>query len=367
MYPLKCHPSVFVIGDCYDILILTEENSLVCLNVGGKNYYEENSGVLSSEKKRTRIKVPASVLDSAGSYTVTVRKSIERKAYFSEMGDPVSINYAFRPVKREGEIKIYFLSDVHAKYESARKAASYFGDSTDLYILGGDITEAESVETIEIVASFCSDLARGETPIVFVRGNHDTRGKLAELYTDYFPAVGKHTFYTFRTGFINGIVLDLGEDKPDSCPEYTAPLPDVYGGTNVFSDFRDREDDFIDSLKPAPDGALTLAITHIPPAYSTSKPGTVFDIERERYAEWSRKLDSLGVSVMLSGHYHKTFVLEADDERSTAEHSYPIIIGASHEGGFTGSAITLTTEGIDVAFTDENRDTHGTYSYKFKR
>lgn len=367
MYPLKYDPSVFVIGDCYDIVIITEKNSIVTLTVGEKIYYEENSGVLSTEKNKTRIKVPMAALDSACEYTVTVRETIDRKAYFSEMGEPVSKKYAFKPVSRDKEMNIYFLSDVHAKYESAEKAASYFGDSTDLYILGGDITEVESIETIERVLLFCSNIAHGEIPIVFVRGNHDTRGKLAELYTDYFPADGQHTFYTFRQGFINGIVLDLGEDKPDSCPEYTAPMPDVYGGINIFSDFRDREDEFISSLKPADEGMITLAITHIPPAFSNRKPNTVFDIEKERYRSWSQKLDEIGVSLMLSGHYHDTFVLGSDDERNTAPHSYPIVIGSSHADGFTGTAITLCTDGVKLSFTDENLNTHGTYSYKFKR
>ena len=38
----------------------------------------------------------------------------------------------------------------------------------------------------------------GRIPVVLARGNHDTCGRLAERFTDYFPANGKKTYYTVQ-------------------------------------------------------------------------------------------------------------------------------------------------------------------------
>ena len=356
-----------MIGDEYEILILTEENGISVIEIGGVIYREENSGVLSTEKNITKIRLPQSALDEAGEYTVIFYKTIDRKAYFSELAEPVSKKYSFKPLRKDGQIKIYYISDVHYKFANAKAAAEYFGLDTDLYIIAGDIGEVETVTNYEEIAEFSGDVSKGERPVVFVRGNHDTRGKLAELYTDYFPADGKKTYFTFRAGYINGIAFDCGEDKPDSCPEYTYPKPDVYGGVNVFSDFREREDEFFKTLSPCKDGEITLAVGHIPPAYSTSQPGTVFDIEGERYAMWSSELDRVGVDFMISGHFHKVFVLEPGDARSLRPHSYPIIIGSALSGeDFVGTAIVLDRSGMEARFTNMNHEIIGTYTYKFK-
>ena len=365
---LKFDPSVFVIGEEYELLIITEECGIISLSIGGENYYEENTGVLSSEKNKVKIRVPKKLLDEAGEYTVVFRKTIDRKAYFSKIAEPVLKKYSFKGTPEKNEMKIYHISDVHTLFESATRAGRYFGDECDLYIVNGDTGEVESVEDYENVARFLSSLARGEAPILFVRGNHDTRGKLAELYTDYFPANNKDTFYTFRHGFIHGIAFDLGEDKPDACPEYTYPKPDVFGGVNVFSLFREKEDRFFASLTERAADEVMLAVGHIPPAFSTSKPGTVFDIERERYDAWSAELERVGVDLMLSGHYHDVFVLESDDKRNLSPHSYPIVIGSKPDREcFIGAAIRLTREGAAVAFTDSNGKTVGEYSCRFAR
>lgn len=363
---LKFDPSVFIIGEEYEITLITEECGIAAILVGTKIYYEENTGVLSTEKNRSKIRVPMAELDAAREYTVIFRKTIERKAYFSRIGDPVSQKYSFRPIPSEGEVRIYYLSDVHYVFPPAVAAAGYFGEDTDLYVIGGDIGEVETVENYEGVLGFLSDIAGGERPMVFVRGNHDTRGHLAELYTDYFPADGKKTYFTFKAGYIYGIVFDAGEDKPDSCPEYTYPKPDVFGGVNIFEEYRSREDSFFESLREGKEGEVVLAIGHIPPAYSNRRPGTVFDIERERYDRWNRELERVGVDIMLSGHYHSCFMLLPGDERSNTDHNYPIVIGSEPaKDNFIGTALRLTRDGYSLAFTDKDKTVLGEYSGVF--
>ena len=71
---LYCKPSVFVIGNEYEILVNLNAFGLCFIKVGDTVYYEENSGVLPSERTIVKIRVPQSELDKAKSYEERARK-----------------------------------------------------------------------------------------------------------------------------------------------------------------------------------------------------------------------------------------------------------------------------------------------------
>ena len=355
---LACTPTVFVIGDSYEILLYAAAPGLFSLRVGDELYYEESSGALSSERTFTKIRVPQAALDAAGSYEVLYRKTILRRAYFSQFENEESERFAFRPVPSEGEIHIYYTADVHYHFATAERTVTYFGDKLDLLIANGDLGEVEKEEDYLDVCRFLGNATGGRVPVVMVRGNHDTRGHLAERFTDYFPANGKKTYYTFTLPALSGIVLDCGEDKWDDHAEYGGGHNGalVYNGTNIFQRYRREETAFLRSLELPKDRPL-IAISHISPAITTSNKGNIFDIDRECYAEWNRELERLGVDVMLSGHLHKTFLLLPGDERSTSPATYPVIVGASmtYSGDtIVGTAITLRRDGLTYQFTNQD-------------
>ena len=53
---LKCNPNIFVINNEYEILIFLKEKGICFIELDGQYFYEENSGVLSSEKNYVKIK-----------------------------------------------------------------------------------------------------------------------------------------------------------------------------------------------------------------------------------------------------------------------------------------------------------------------
>lgn len=361
---LKCLPSVFVIGKEYEILINVNQNGLCAIEIDGVSYYEDNAGALSTEKTYAKIRVPQSVLNAARGYTVSYRRSVNRRAYFSELGPKECEHFPFKPLEKEEDIHIYHVSDVHYAFEQAVQMASFFGEALDLLVVNGDIGEVETEDNYFEVCRFVGEIAHGEIPVVFVRGNHDTRGHLAERFTDFFPANGKQTYYSFELGCLRGIVLDCGEDKPDASEEY--------GGVNDFEGFRRRETAFLESLVPA-EGKLTFAVSHICPAQNTRERGVIFDIEDEVYRIWNDELARLGVRFMLSGHIHKTYILEPNDERSLRPHSYPVVVGSERAGhrregalALKGAAMTLDRERLTVRFTDRNRTVCETHVIEFK-
>lgn len=359
---LHCTPSVFVIEEEYEILCLLTGPGLFSIRVGEETYYEENAGALPTERTVAKVRVPMAALNAAGRYELVYRRDIDRKAYFSLFEDEETLSFDFSPLPATGDINIYFTADVHCCFESAERTVSYFGDDLHLLIAAGDIAEVEKEEDFEKVAAFLGRVAGGRLPILMVRGNHDTRGHLAERFTKYFPAVGQNTYYSFDLGRFAGVVLDCGEDKPDDHREYGAKYNGaaVYNGTNVFERFRRRETEFLKGLTLPKDRPL-IAISHIPPAMTTSHKGDVFDIERELYTEWNRELDRLGINVMLAGHLHRFFLAESGDERSTSPHGYPLLVAAELHGYKTvfGTAITLTEEGMTYRFTGNDHEVVG--------
>lgn len=342
---LYCNPSVFVINDYYEILVLTKENGIITINIADEEFYEDNCGVLASEKNYAKIKVNKELLDSQKSYTVNFRKSINRRAYFSEIGDVESESFSFKPLVKTNNINMYHIADVHYKFDIAKKTVDYFKDDLDLYIVNGDIGEVETLENYYDVINFIGEIAKGYIPILFVRGNHDTRGKLAELYPNFFPANNKDTFYSVKINNLNIIALDCGEDKPDTNIEY--------GGVNNFKDFRRRETKFLQKL--ILDNDFTFAVSHICPSHTTKNIGNCFDIERDTYMLWNKELNRLNVKFMITAHMHKTYIINKTDERSTIPHDYPVIVGSGrYEDDIWGAALTIKDNEVIVKFTDSN-------------
>ncbi|MBE6617775.1 MAG: metallophosphoesterase [Ruminococcaceae bacterium] len=349
---LYCTPAVFVIGDEYEILVNTNENGIIAVEIDNEKYYEENSGPLSSEKNYAKIRVPQSALDLAKRYTVVFRKTVERKSYFPVFCDAVETDFNFRPLAKSDNINIYHISDVHYRFDVGVKTASFFGEDTDLFVVNGDIGEVDEMNHYREVARFVGDISKGEVPVLFVRGNHDTRGKLAEMYADYFPANGKNTYFEFDVGPLYGVALDCGEDKRDSHAEY--------GGANAFEPFRRRETKYFESLMPS--DKLTFAVSHVCPAQTAHSKDSGFAIEGDIYEKWVAELERLGVKFMLCGHVHRAYLLKKNDENSLMPHGFPVVVGSAYyEDDLWGTALTISGGKLYVKFTGKEHQVMASY------
>lgn len=343
---LYCLPSVFAIENRYEILVFAKENGIIKIRTGNSVFYEENNGTLSSEKRFAKISVPQSVLNENKSYTVLYRKTIDRKIYYPTFEEEESLTFAFRPLEKTENINVYHIADIHRAFCSALKTADFFGDDTDLYIINGDIGEVRNEQDYCDVANLTGEISKGEIPVIFSRGNHDARGKCADRFTEFFPADGKNTYYTFDLGVLSGIVLDCGEDKLDNHREYN--------GVNVFERFRERETEFISGAKLNSD-KINFAVCHICPVFPTETQGDCFDIERETYKVWNDNLKRMGIRFMLTGHIHKEFVIEKHSAKCFCDNDYTIIVGSAVDYDteyVAGAALTVSKTDLRVRFTD---------------
>ncbi len=350
-------PTVFAMKETYQIFIPFSCEAIVMIRVGEETYYDDANGMLRSGTNVHRVEVPMDELDREKSYTLIWRRMIERTPYFPTSEEPCELSFPFRPVPKEGPIHIYHIADAHNLEDPVIRAGQYFKEELDLLVLNGDIpNHSGKVEHFYTVFRLASALTGGECPVVFARGNHDTRGICAEKFGEYTPTREGKTYYTFRAGPIWGMVLDCGEDKPDTNPEY--------GHTVCFHPFRKKETAWIRSIiahakeeYEAEGVTKRLLISHVPFSYIQEPP---FDIEQDIYAEWCRLArEEIRPDLALHGHLHITEVWLPGEKNDHLGQACPAVIGSRPTRRkdapchFVGTALTWQGDRVHVVFNDD--------------
>lgn len=96
-------------------------------------------------------------------------------------------------------IQYYALSDNHLASKAPAAATSYWGNQLDFLIALGDSANwIDNKEELTQILYLASDITKGEIPVLYARGNHETKGILADQYHNYVAASGENFYYTFR-------------------------------------------------------------------------------------------------------------------------------------------------------------------------
>ena len=203
-----------------------------------------------------------------------------------------------------GSLTFVVYNDIHERAADLKEMSRNIDfDKVDFVVLNGDMQH--SVESQDqICRSFldtCVSMFASRIPVFMVRGNHETRGKFADSYMRYFPM--ENDYYYVRTiSGIDFLMLDSGEDKPDSDFEYNE-IAD-------FDNYRVKEAEWIASL--AETGRIgkrpLIVFSHIP-FFEATWHGNLHLIETILPV-----LNNLHVSVMFSGHTHR-YGYTAPDEK----------------------------------------------------
>ena len=352
------YPTVFAVGDQYQIFVPFSDEVIMWVKVGEHTYFDHCNGVLRSRSNMHRVTLPMCVLDEATEYTVVYRKMIERAPYYPSSEDERELTLPFKPIKSEGAINLYHISDAHNLVSEPIACGQYFGDELDLLILNGDIpNHSGDVRNFNAICEIASGITRGQLPVAFARGNHDTRGIHAEDMPNYIPIKDSVTYYTFRAGCVWGLLVDCGEDKDDTSIEY--------GHTVCFHQFRLAETEYLKAILAnadkefdAPGVKYRLVISHIGFTHIQQPP---FDIEQALYGQWTRLVADMKPDLLLYGHHHTVKICPPGCDFDHQGQPCTAIIGSKpifdREKGnsFIGCGITLYEDGTKrVIFNDHN-------------
>ena len=190
-----------------------------------------------------------------------------------------------------------------------------------------------------------AELFASGTPLYVARGNHENRGPFAIRFMDYFPSGTGMPYYAFRQGPAFFIVLDCGEDKPDSDIEY--------GGLILSDSFREQEARWLrgvvesDEFRNAP---YKIVFCHMPP----SERGWHGDREIDRL--FVPLLDEAGIDLMISGHIH-SYKFE---DKGTAGRNFPLLCNPSQ----SRLDAQVSPNGIDIRIYDKSGEMIKQHSIK---
>ncbi len=354
---LKTAPAVFAVGENYQITVLVNCETVMWVKVGDKCFYDESNGILRSAKRIHKMVVPADILDRAGSYTVCYRRVIKRKAYFSLTHAVEEKIFNFRKVQGE-TVRAYHIADAHNMIKEPVKCAEKFIKEIgeiDFLILNGDVPEdSDRIKNFDTIYEIISQVTKGEIPVIFSRGNHDTRGIFAENIAEYTPCENGNSYFTFKLGNIWGLVLDCGEDKPDTNKEY--------GNMVACSFFREKETRFLEKVAENGEPQLVdgniehkIVIAHNPFTRKYSEP---FNIEENTFTYWAKILkEKIKPQLMICGHIHKFSVDMPGCENDAFGQPCPVVVGSQvdkRKNYFAGSGFVFNRDNIEIVFNDEN-------------
>lgn len=167
-------------------------------------------------------------------------------------------------------------------------------------------------------------------PIVAARGNHENRGSFSSKFLDYFPTSTGEVYYAFRQGPVYFLVLDCGEDKPDS---------DIrYYGMSTTDAYREQEARWLQQVVQSEEyrsAPVHIVILHMIPGGKGSWHG-----EQELRRLFVPILNEASVDVMLCGHYHRYAYID-DGSRGT---KFPILVNSNNDK----LVVKADRKGIDI-------------------
>lgn len=225
----------------------------------------------------------------------------------------------FRTMDRQSEeLAFTVINDIHSNVDTLRSLLKdvSFG-KTGLVIFNGDMVSAMNDEA-QVLGGFMDaavEMFAGEVPAFFARGNHEARGPFSVNFPEYFPTISGHPYYSFRSGPVCFIVLDCGEDKPDSDIEYSELAQ--------FDAYRSEQAAWLEKIVQTEEylsALYRLVILHIPP-YGSDWHGA-----RDLKQKMVPILNQAGITAMFSGHTHRYGFYAAGQEGN----AFPLVINANN-------------------------------------
>lgn len=256
-------------------------------------------------------------------YRVLSQEVKELLPYRPVLGNIVSTDIWKKPLTfttldgRQETLSMVMINDIHGKNDLQKKLLEMAPpQNVDMVVFCGDMCNYINKQS-DIFTGFLDTsvgLFASSKPFVYVRGNHETRGAYARNFSRYLTGPEGKFYYAFTYGPIRFIVLDSGEDKPDTDVEYS--------GLVDFDNYILEQKEWLARELESPEfraASFRVVLSHIP-----FGKGGWYGSERLR-KQLLPLLEGARIDLMLSGHNH-TFEF-MDKGKVTA---FPIIVNSNN-------------------------------------
>lgn len=243
------------------------------------------------------------------------------------------------------ETSFAVINDIHgrtADIPALLKVANY--PQKDMVFFNGDMLSQLRNEE-ELFSGFMDvsiELFAKQIPMYYARGNHETRGLFATYFQDYFSPKEPHLYYMFRQGPVCFIVLDTGEDKPDTDIEYS--------GITDYDNYRTEQAEWLKTAVQSEEflnAKFRVVIAHMPPQPIKE----LWHGPQEVLEKFVPILNQAGIDVMLSGHLHRYIYCKPDSQVQ-----FPVVINSKDmviDGQTQGDKLQMEIRDTKGALVDK--------------
>lgn len=284
-------------------------------------------------------------------YRVCAMEILYKGAYSNHFGADTLRTpfYSFRtPALKNEDFTCLVFNDLHEHGETLAHLKQLAKDiDYDFVIFNGDcLPEPRNREhAISMIHSLADEVNGAEKPVIFLRGNHEIRNFYSAGMHHQIGYYNDKTYSAFTWGNTRFLLLDLGEDKPDSNP--------VYGGLNDFTQLRHDQAEFIKkelSSREFKSSRNHVLISHIPVFGNTDSYRPCTDL-------WGPMLSRAPFNVALAAHTHeaKYYPKGVDGCR------YPVYVGGGYnKNDATVAVLTCRGGKLSMRVLSDNPDTRWT-------
>ena len=310
-----------------------------------RRFANSEAGLLDAYTKNYSIEINGLERGKQYRYRIVAKEMKEFRPYKITYGDSIATEWErfYTTDSKAKECSFVIINDGHDNAGKVRTLLekSQLSSANAVIYLGDMISYSEREDVpYNGFIDLSTELFASNKPFIAVRGNHETRGNMARRYKEY---VGTHEgrFYNiYYYGNTALIVLDTGEDKPDSHP--------VYGGINDFDSYRNEQALWLQQeikSKRFRQCSNRIVLIHIPP-YITGNHHSEQHAEKELSRLFTPIFNKAKIDLVLSGHTHRHMDIEPDGD----ERKFPIIVNDNN----SVVDLKITKEGIGVTITDKD-------------
>lgn len=249
-------------------------------------------------------------------YRVCSQEILQYKAYSKKFGHTAKSEFhSFTmPTTDTDSFTAVIFNDLHqrsAVFQALLKQVKQI--DYDFVIFNGDCIDdpINHAQATRFVKELTEGVGGNLIPTLFMRGNHEIRNAYSVGLRKHMDYVGGKTYGAFNWGDTRIVMLDCGEDKPDSTP--------VYYDLNDFTQLRQDQAGFLKEelkSKKFKKADKRILIHHIP----------LYGCDNLCWDLWEPLLRKAPFHVSINAHTHKF----AYHPKGTLKNNYPVVIGGGN-------------------------------------
>lgn len=224
------------------------------------------------------------------------------------------------PTTTDTDFTAIIFNDLHKHSETLQALYKQVKDlKYDFVVFNGDCIDdpANHDEATCFLSELNETVGADRVPVFYIRGNHEIRNAYSIGLRSLFDYVGDKTYGAFNWGDTRIVMLDCGEDKPDTHW--------VYYGLNDFSDLRKAQVGFLKeelASRAFKKASKRVLIHHVP----IFGKGEDYDSYNPCRDEWGAILEKAPFAVSINAHTHRfAYIPEGSDGNN-----YPVVVGGGY-------------------------------------